>query len=299
MAVPKYNEFMKPILVATQDGKNYKMKELRECMAKCFKLSQDDLSAMLPSGLQTVFSNRVQWASTYLIKAGLLERPTRGVVKITKEGLKVVKENPLEINAAYLSKYDSFCKFQSINKKVTDTTLVDTQTPDDTFEESFEQINASLADDLLTEVMKITPVAFEKMIIDLMKKMGYGAFENSGKTTPISGDEGIDGVIMEDKLGFNLIYIQAKHWDRDRTVGRPEIQNFVGAISGKGGNGLFVTTAKYSKTAIEYASQHHVILIDGEKLAKLMIEHNFGVSVKKVFEIKELDSDTFANYDNL
>jgi energy-coupling factor transport system ATP-binding protein len=116
--------------------------------------------------------------------------------------------------------------------------------------------------------MKLTPVAFEKMIIDLLQKMGYGSFENAGRTTPISADEGIDGIIMEDKLGFNLIYIQAKHWERDRTVGRPEIQSFVGAISGKGGNGLFVTTAKYAKTAIDYAEQHHIILIDGKRLDK-------------------------------
>ncbi|MEG1567335.1 MAG: restriction endonuclease [Anaerovoracaceae bacterium] len=126
--------------------------------------------------------------------------------------------------------------------------------------------------------------------------MGYGAFENAGRTTAISGDEGIDGIIMEDKLGFNLIYIQAKKWDLDRTVGRPEVQNFVGAISGKGGKGLFVTTAKYSKQAIDYANLQHVILIDGQKLAKLMIEHNFGVSTKKTFEIKVIDTDLFNDY---
>jgi restriction system protein len=169
-------------------------------------------------------------------------------------------------------------------------------TPDDTFEESFRKINKGLSDDLLSEVVKLSPIAFEQMVIDLLSKMGYGSFENAGKTTTITGDEGIDGVIMEDKLGFDLIYIQAKKWDLDSTVGRPEIQSFVGAISGKGGKGLFVTTAKFSKQALEYAKHQHIILIDGEKLAKLMIEHNFGVSIKKTFEIKAIDTDTFNEY---
>ena len=144
--------------------------------------------------------------------------------------------------------------------------------------------------------MKLSPTTFEQMVIDLLSKMGYGAFENAGKTTSITGDEGIDGIIMEDKLGFNLIYIQAKKWSLDSTVGRPDVQNFVGAISGKGGKGLFVTTAKFSKQASEYAKHQHIILIDGEKLVKLMIEHNFGVTVKKVFEIKAIDTDVFNEY---
>jgi restriction system protein len=153
-----------------------------------------------------------------------------------------------------------------------------------------------LADDILSEVIKLPPIAFEQMVIDLLSKMGYGAFENAGHTTIASGDEGIDGIILEDKLGFNLIYIQAKKWDLDSTVGRPDVQSFVGAISGKGGKGLFVTTAKFSKQAIEYAKHQHIILIDGKKLAKFMIEHNFGVSVKKTFEIKAIDTDIFNDY---
>ena len=299
MSVPKFHEFMKPFLVILNDEKSHTIKELRNILSAEFKLTPADLSLMLPSGTQTVIYNRVQWAGTYLSKAGLVNKPSRGVFCISEQGKQVIKENPAIIDPEYLTRFESFKEFQKTSNKENSQKSIEPETPDYTFEESFEQINNNLADDLLTEVLKLTPVAFEKMIIDLLKKMGYGAFENSGRTTPVSDDEGIDGIIMEDKLGFNLIYIQAKHWSIDRSVGRPEIQNFVGAISGKGGNGLFVTTAKYTKSAIEYANQHHIILVDGKKLCKLMIEHNFGVTVKKIYQIKELDTDVFSEYDYL
>lgn len=299
MSVPKFHEFMKPFLETIKDGKNYHIKDIRRVLSAEFNLSDEDLSQMLPSGTQTVFANRVQWAGTYLSKAGLVEKPSRGVFSISEEGKKVLNSNPEKIDVDFLTKYDSFCEFQGATTKDTTTEEKEIETPDYAFEESFEKINNSLADELLTEVMKLSPVAFEKMIIDLLQKMGYGSFDNAGRTTPITADEGIDGIIMEDKLGFNLIYIQAKHWSIDNPVGRPEIQTFVGAISGKGGNGLFVTTSKYTKNAIEYADQHHIILIDGKRLCKLMIEHNFGVTVKKTYHIKELDTDTFSDYDYL
>lgn len=299
MSVPKFYEFMKPFLVAVGDEKSHTIKELRIILAADFNLTAEEMSEMLPSGTQTVFANRVQWAGTYLTKAGLLTKPSRGVFLISEEGKRVLNDNPETIDVDYLTRYESFREFQGTTNQEQVVVKEDVETPDYAFEESFEKINDNLSDEILTEVMKLTPIAFERMIIDLLQKMGYGSFENAGRTTSVSADEGIDGIIMEDKLGFNLIYIQAKHWDRERTVGRPEIQNFVGAISGKGGNGLFVTTAKYAKTAIDYAEQHHIILIDGKRLAKLMIEHNFGVTVKKTFHIKELDMDIFADYDNI
>ncbi len=299
MSVPKFHEFMKPILIAVGDNISCTSKELRAILSKELKLSADDLSQMLPSGTQTVFANRVQWAATYLFKAGLLEKPMRGVFAISEQGKQVLSELPEIIDVEFLTQYESFREFQGATKSSRSTTVADDDTPDSTFEDAFERINESLADDLLSEVMKLTSKAFEKMIIDLLKHMGYGAFDNSSRTTPVSSDEGIDGIIMEDKLGFNLIFIQAKHWASDNPVGRPEIQNFVGAISGKGGNGLFVTTSKYTKNAIEYASQHHIILIDGVKLCKLMIEHDFGVTTKQIFRVKEIDTDTFARYDSV
>lgn len=299
MAVPKFFEMIKPLLTAVGDGDTHALKELKHVIAKQFSLSEEDVAEMLPSGRQTVFANRLGWASTYLVKAGLLERPARATCRITEEGKAVLREDPPVIDPDYLERYESFRLFRGPSGPAASTpaeTEHAMETPDDTFEESFKQINDNLADEVLSEVIKLSPTAFEQLVIDLLYKMGYGAFENSGHTTPVTNDEGIDGIIMEDKLGFDLIYIQAKKWDPEQTIGRPQIQNFVGAISGKGGKGLFVTTAKYAKTAIEYAYHQHIILIDGPKLAKLMIEHDFGVSVQKTFEIKTIDTDLFNSY---
>ena len=300
MAVPKYHEMMKPLLRAVCDGAPHTLKELKPIIAEEYSLSEADLAEMLPSGRQTVFANRLGWAGTYLLKAGLLERPARGTFIITPEGKKVLEEDPAVIDPNFLDRYESFRKFRhtDANESASEpaAAVQDTKTPDDTFEEAFQQISDNLADEVLAEVIKLSPTAFEQMVIDLMYEMGYGAFENSGHTTSVTNDEGIDGVIMEDKRGFDLIYIQAKKWDPEQTIGRPQIQNFVGAIAGKGEKGLFVTTAKYAKTAVDYARHQHIILIDGPKLARLMIEHNFGVSPKKTFEIKAIDTDLFNSY---
>ena len=297
--IPKYYEMHKPFLELIRDGQLHSLKDLKVKMATHFNLGEVALAELLPSGRQTVFVNRIGWARTYLKKAGLIDSPARAMFIITQQGLDVLKDDPAVIDNEYLMRFESFKEFQNITPVETQVGAIATvgnDTPDDTFEESFKQINESLADDLLAEVVKLSPISFEQMVIDLLSKMGYGAFENAGKTTAITGDEGIDGIIMEDKLGFDLIYIQAKKWDLESTVGRPDVQNFVGAISGKGGKGLFVTTAKFSKQAIEYAKHQHIILIDGQKLAKLMIDHNFGVSVKKTFEIKVIDTDVFNEY---
>lgn len=298
--MPKYYQMHKPFLEYLKDGQLHTLKELKQYISKHFNLTEKELTEMLPSGRQTVFVNRIGWARTYLKKAGLIDSPARATFVITNEGMNVLKENPNIIDSEYLMKFDSFRVFQGASDIIIDENKEMAEkinnTPDDTFEESFRKINESLADDILSEVIKLSPVAFEQMVIDLLSKMGYGAFENAGKTTSVTGDEGIDGVIMEDKLGFDLIYIQAKKWDLNSTVGRPDVQSFVGAISGKGGKGLFVTTAKFSKQASEYAKHQHIILIDGTKLAKLMIEHNFGVTVRKTFEIKAIDTDVFNEY---
>lgn len=184
---------------------------------------------------------------------------------------------------------------RGIDDKATLSTSSDL-TPDDQLEDAYKQINASLASDLLSEIMKITPYTFEKLVVDLLSKMGYGTVAFGSHATTASGDDGIDGVIMEDKLGFSLIYMQAEQWAQDRVVGQPEIQSFVGAIAGKHGDGLFVTTAKFSQKAKDYAQTHHIILIDGERLANLMIESNFCVSVRKTFEIKDIDTDVLNEY---
>ena len=301
MAVPKYNELMKPLLMAIKDGGNYKIKDVTATLAKQLGLSTEDLAEMLPSGRQTVFKNRVGWAKTYLKKAGLLDSPARATIVITSAGKKVVAENPAKIDSKYLEQFPPFLDFTSAPEtggdgsapaipKPTDLT------PDDQLENAYRQINESLASDLLSEVLKITPYTFEKFVVDLLSKMGYGTVEYGSHATVASGDDGIDGVIMEDKLGFSLIYMQAKEWALDKVVGQPEIQSFVGAIAGKHGDGLFVTTARFSQKAKSYANTHHIILIDGEQLANLMIEYNFCVSTRKTFEVKAIDTDALAEY---
>lgn len=302
MAVPKYDELMKPLLMAVQNGEVYKIKDVTAILAQQLNLSAEDIAEMLPSGRQSVFKNRVGWAKTYLKKAGLVDSPARATVVITEAGKQVIADNPDKIDSKYLEQFPSFVDFASAAQ--TDEAEISEPavqkptdlTPDDQLEDAYKQIKDSLASDLLSEVLKITPYTFEKLVVDLLSKMGYGTVAYGSHATVASGDDGIDGVIMEDKLGFSLIYMQAKKWATDRVVGQPDIQSFVGAIAGKHGDGLFVTTARFSQKAKDYADTHHIILIDGERLANLMIEHNFCVSTRKTFEIKAIDTDALAEY---
>lgn len=300
MSLPKYYEMHKPFLEYLGDGKEHRLKELKIYVSQQFHLTEAELAELLPSGRQTVFINRLGWARTYLKKAGLIESPARATFVITEEGKKVLEENPKVIDVDYLMRYEKFQEFQGVLNSDAEIegkgAEEKEETPDDVFEDAFKKINKGLQDELLNEVMKLSPQAFEQMVLDLMSKMGYGTFENAARTTGKSNDEGIDGIIMEDKLGFDLIYIQAKKWNEEHTVGRPEVQAFVGAIAGRGGKGLFVTTSKFSKQAVEYAEKQHIILIDGEKLTEYMIEYNFGVSEKRTFAIKVIDTDTFNDY---
>lgn len=302
MSVPKYDELMKPLLIAVSDGETYKMKDVTALLAEQLNLSSDDLAEMLPSGRQTVFKNRVGWAKTYLKKAGLLDSPARATIVITNAGKQVVADNPEKIDSKYLEQFPSFVDFASAPEPLDDSNPASEVpkpsdlTPDDQLEDAYKEINDSLASDLLSEVLKIPPYTFEKFVVDLLLKMGYGKADFGSHATVASGDDGIDGIIMEDKLGFSLIYMQAKEWAVDKVVSQPDIQSFVGAIAGKKGDGLFVTTARFSQKAKNYAHTHHIILIDGERLANLMIEYNFCVSTRKTFEIKALDTDALAEY---
>lgn len=311
MALPKYNEFHIPMLKFLADGKPHKVKEVRKAMRDYYKLSDEDVAEMLPSGRITTFASRVGWASTYLNKAGLIDKPVRGEFLITEEGKKVLEHLPEVIDSKWLCRYESFRQFIGVKDEASNEKTEapdggkrqiqeredDEETPDDIFESAFQKINQELQDSLMDEIMKVSPKAFEQMVLDLMAKMGYGTFENAGRTTQYSQDEGIDGIIMEDKLGFDLIYIQAKKWGKDHVVGRPDIQAFVGAIARKAGQGLFVTTSSFSKQARDFAEDNHIILVDGEKLTNYMIEYNFGVRTKKTFEIKAVDTDVFNEYE--
>lgn len=304
MAIPKYDEMYRAFLDCLADGKEHKTSELKDVVATIFHVSNREREELLPSGRQPVFDNRIGWTRTYLKKAGLVQSTSRGVYMITPEGQKVLAENPPKIDNIYLQRFESFKRFLSHDSNTPDvppyTVTVSSQTPQDILEDAFHRINASLADDLLNEVMKKPPQFFEYMVVKLLTQMGYGgSLENAGAVVGQTGDEGIDGIVREDKLGFNLIYIQAKRWDCDKTVGRPEIQKFVGALAGQGASkGLFITTAKFSAAATEYAQKQHttkVILVDGTALAKLMIEYNLGVSTETVYKIKRIDSDFFAD----
>lgn len=301
MAIPKYNELYRPVLVALQDGKPHSMKEVRDSIAQALQLTEEDLSETLPSGSSSVYSGRVGWAKTYLKKAEMIESPQRGHIVITPTGQSLLSSNAPITNEVLAKQSPAFCEFyrpQSANA-ISASSSADPvpheipETPQETFERVYNLINDQLADDLLTAVLTQTPAFFEQLVVDLMKAMNYG----DGFVTKYSGDDGIDGIIHEDKLGFNLIYIQAKRWKPDVTIGKPELQKFAGAMMGppKVDKGLFITTARFSPKAKEYANAQHIILVDGKHLTELMIEHGVGVSTQKAYLIKRIDSDYFSD----
>lgn len=324
MAVPKYDEIMLPFLEVLKDGKERHLREIRESIANYFSLSEDDLSKKLSSGVQNMFANRVAWASTYLRHAGLIENTSRAVLKITEMGRKVLEEHPQRIDRSYLMRFPSFVEFVSpkpsnigvepiengeeFASKESDVytqngdnsnevAILDSRTPDEIIEETFKELDNQLTREILdTIISKLTPYAFERMVVDLFHRIGYG----EGYVTQKTRDNGIDGVLMEDPLGLDLIYIQAKKRDKNVRIGSPDIYAFVGAIAGKGGNkGIFVTTAGFTDDAISFASMQRALsitLIDGSRLVELMIKHNFGVRVKRTFKIKDIDTDTFNDY---
>ena len=302
MAIPKYDEMYRVFLDCLADMQPHGSKEVRDTIATRLSVSEAERQELLPSGRQAIFDNRVGWTRTYLKKAGLLTSPSRGVYQLTQQGKQVLDSNPAVIDNSFLEQFESFQQFMHAEPTPVKHANIDSQngqTPQDAFDLAYQQINHALADDLLSEIMKQTPAFFENLVVRLLENMGYGgSVENAGLVVGQTGDEGIDGIIREDKLGFSLIYIQAKRWDRTTSIGRPEIQKIVGALAGQGANkGLFITTAQFTKEAREYAKKQHttkVVLVDGESLAKLMIEDNLGVSTQAVYQIKRLDSDFFS-----
>lgn len=275
------------------------MRELYPLLAERFGLTEDELAVTLASGTQGKFYNRAAWARSYLKQAGLLEIPQRGVFKITPQGLRVLKENPQSLTIRYLKDFTEFLA----NRKSGDNnfveslpTVLDTEeTPDELIAGGYKQLREALAVELLERIKAISPSRFEKLVLDLLLKMGYGGTqEDAGRVVGKSGDGGIDGIINEDRLGLDVIYIQAKRWEAD--VGRPEIQKFVGALAGnKASKGVFITSSGFTKGAIDYVAQvsHRVVLIHGALLAELLIDYDLGVSTKEVYTVKRLDTDYF------
>lgn len=302
MAIPKYNEMYKEFLLFLSDGKQHKSSELREAVYKVKGVTDEDRAILCPNGTQRLIDNRLGWKRTYLKKAGLISTIQRGYISLTEDGKKVVKDMPDVFDDAYLCQFESFRKFKYPNKtNVSENIKIHAnETPQDILDKTYQEITESLAEELLGEIMKNTPDFFERLVVNLLQRIGYGGtVEDAAKVIGKTGDEGIDGIIKEDKLGFNMIYIQAKRWDIDRTIGRPEIQRFVGALAGQGASkGLFITTAKFSPQAYEYVKKQHttkVVLVDGMTLAKFMIDYDLGVSTVSVYPIKKLDSDFFEN----
>ena len=295
--LPRYDEFYMPLLRVLQDGKIYTMKEVKKLIAEKLHISDDALLERLSSDRQTVYDNRIGWAKTYLKKAKVIESPKRAQIIITDRGKALIESDEIITNALLEQKYPEFAEFRgkkNIDKKVALPTLPLTEeTPQEILDRVYGTITDQLADDLLTEIMAQSANFFEILVVDLMKAMNYG----DGFVTKMSGDEGIDGIIHEDKLGFNLIYIQAKRWKPETTIGKPEIQKFAGAMMGppKIEKGLFITTAKFSQGAKAFADAQHIILVDGKKLTELMIEHELGVSTQKSYRIKRIDTDYFAD----
>jgi restriction system protein len=300
LAVPKFFDFFEGFLQAIEDGELHSAKEIREIIAKDMNISESDRAIMLPSGKQSTFDNRVSWAKTYLDKAGLIETPVRGKYRITESGLAALASGE-KIDLKYLERNKGFKDFHNVTKPITETVDEEkNESPMEVLDSAFQQVTATLASQLMDEVMKLSPTEFESLVVKLLLRMGYGSgIDDAGMVTKQSNDGGIDGIIKEDQLGFSHIYIQAKQWAIDQTVSKPEIQKFVGALQGQQAQkGLFITTAKFTKGALEYVNNllgAKVVLVNGETLTKLMIKHNVGVSVEEIYEIKKIDSDFFSD----
>lgn len=304
MPIPDYQSVMLPILKLASDGLEHKFARAVEALADEFNLTTEERNELLPSGTQAVFNNRVGWACSYLKKAGLLASPKRGFFTITQKGHELISTNPTRIDSSTLEQYPEFIEFKTRKKEREEESSIESvvsqdssQTPEDALASAYNNLRSSLYSEILTSVKDATPSFFERLVVDLLVKMGYGGNrQDAGRALGKSGDSGIDGIINEDRLGLDVIYIQAKRWEG--VVGRPEIQKFAGALQGqRARKGVFITTSSFTKEAKEYVSviESKIILIDGEHLARLMAEHNVGVSTIGIYEVKKIDSDYFDN----
>jgi len=294
---------MLPVLQRLADGKEHPVAQMRQHIASDLKLSDEELAERLASDTTTVFVNRIGWAVQYLKAAGAIKAIRRGVYEITNRGLSLLKGEPAEITVKNLRQFSEFRDFHE-KGSATAPTAPTTSPPDETKatpEESLEQSYQVLRDALVTELLETikngTPAAFEKIVVDLLVAMGYGgSVEDAGKVVGKAGDGGIDGTIKQDKLGLDFLYVQAKRW-KD-VVGSQEIMKLSGSLTKKHANrGVFITTSRFSKDALEYVEQmpQRIILIDGKRLASLMIDHNVGVAPAKTYTLKRMDQDYFEN----
>lgn len=305
MAIPDFQSIMLPLLRLAADGTEHRYRDTVDQLETQFGLSEEERKALLPSGVARLFENRVGWAKSFLTKAALLESLRRGYFKITQRGLDVLKKKPSRIDMKFLDQFPEYRDFRASKKPKSQDgkspepeESVHAATPEESIEAAHQDLRASLASDLLKQ-LRICPTAlFEKTMVDLLVAMGYGGSrKDAGEAIGKSGDEGVDGIIKEDRLGLDVVYIQAKQWKPDNTVGRPDIQKFAGALQGHHAKkGVFITTSDFSREAREYAAKidSKIVLIEGERLAHLLIDNNIGVAPVARFEVKRLDIDYFS-----
>lgn len=297
---------MLPLLRLFEDGQEHTVREVTEKLAVQYKLTDDELKKRVPSGRKTVFDDRVGWAKTYIKQAGLLNSSKRAIFTISDRGRKVLSQNLSRIDNAYLERFPEFIAFKNRKRKRTEESVRfrnekndSNQTPLEILDQAYQEIRSALASDLLDRVLELSPVFFERLVVELLVKMGYGgSIKDAGQAIGKTGDEGIDGTIKEDMLGLDAVYIQAKRWGRGNVVGRPELQKFVGALAGQGAKkGIFITTSSFTKEAKEYAPKNDtkIVLIDGEELAEYMIDYNLGCTPQQIYEVKKIDNDYFVD----
>lgn len=301
MSIPDFQTTMLPLLQYTADQKEHSFHEAVDALAQSFHLTDEEREELLPSGRQATFSNRLNWASSYLKHAALLESTKHGYFKITKRGMEILQRKPPKINIKFLMQFPEFQEFRTVRKEKNgiveaEVETTNTHTPEELLEDGYQKIRQELAQDLLNRVKACSPRFFERLVVELLVRMGYGgSIKDAGQVIGRSGDEGIDGTIKEDRLGLDVIYIQAKRWEG--TIGRPQLQQFVGALHGQQAKkGVFITTSSFTKEAGEFAKKinDNVILIDGQQLAEFMIDFNVGVAAVTSYEIKRIDSDYFT-----
>lgn len=300
MTIPDYQTLMLPVLKLAAPGAEVVFRDAVERLADVFALTDAERSEVLPSGTGYVFAGRVGWARTYLKQAGLLSAPKRGVFKVTQAGLDLLSKSPVKIDNNVLNRYESFRAFRSRGKveeaaAAPATAAPVEMTPEDAMASAYKRVRKELEAELLDQVKAASPAFFERLVVDLLVSMGYGGSRtDAGRAVGKSGDGGIDGMIKEDRLGLDVIYLQAKRWEN--VVGRPDVQKFAGALQGqRASKGVFITTSSYSKEALDYVSviSSKIILIDGETLASLMVDHNVAVTKVGTYELKKIDSDYF------
>ena len=301
MPIPDFQTAMLPLLRLAIDGAEHPFRQAVDRLADEFHLSDEERAQLLPSGTAPTFSNRVGWARTYLKQAGLLASPRRGVFQITAEGAALLARAPAKIDNVLLNQYESFRAFRARGREAGDepksgpVELAAEQTPEDAMAAAYTRVRANLEAELLEQVKASSSAFFERLVVDLLVAMGYGGSRSdAGRAIGRSGDGGIDGIIKEDRLGLDVIYVQAKRWEG--TVGRPEIQKFAGALQGqRAGKGVFITTSGYSREALDYVNliSTKIILIDGDMLTALMVDHNVAVARTGIYELKKIDADYF------